>query len=435
MEIHITGTIVRRRSLGKYLAFCDVLIESSKLPQKCIGVAESTTIDAGESSKQIDGQTQTIYSVAFRRSSPSWDTDFDDTFPIKASSLPFGALVEMDLITEFRFKEDEMKNVVIESRSIPSPFPQEKDTNSLETSATHYKVITSKDHKWEVQRWKIKLHPHATATERAQTKCDQGGHVDISGISCSKYFQSRGEDFLKYNQHHTRPKVKRKVEHPQNYGENNIGSQSTEDQFIEAEGYHGDKKAKALRAKIFASWLVETFGSELLSQKCGVLDIAGGKGQLSVELAVLGQVQCTIIDPLIRGKYKDDQKECQIQRIASKQLKRIQKANAPIPKHVAKPFSLEDNYSIQIATDSSCLVGLHPDECTEAILDAALKCNKPFAIVPCCVFPGFFPLRKLRNEKAVRTHHDFMEYLLEKDPRLKRDTLMFRGKNQVIYCK
>jgi hypothetical protein len=33
------------------------------------------------------------------------------------------------------------------------------------------------------------------------------------------------------------------------------------------------------------------------------------------------------------------------------------------------------------------VVGMHPDQATEAILQFALECRKPFAIVPCCVFP------------------------------------------------
>ena len=33
------------------------------------------------------------------------------------------------------------------------------------------------------------------------------------------------------------------------------------------------------------------------------------------------------------------------------------------------------------------VIGLHPDEATEAIVDCALAHNKPFAVVPCCVFP------------------------------------------------
>lgn len=43
------------------------------------------------------------------------------------------------------------------------------------------------------------------------------------------------------------------------------------------------------------------------------------------------------------------------------------------------------------------VVGLHPDQATDSILDFALECGKPFAIVPCCVFPRLFPHRRLRQ--------------------------------------
>ncbi len=40
-------------------------------------------------------------------------------------------------------------------------------------------------------------------------------------------------------------------------------------------------------------------------------------------------------------------------------------------------------------------MGLHPDQATDAILDAALALGKPFAVVPCCVFARLFPHRTL----------------------------------------
>lgn len=48
---------------------------------------------------------------------------------------------------------------------------------------------------------------------------------------------------------------------------------------------------------------------------------------------------------------------------------------------------------------SSCslVVGLHPDQATDGILEFALAHGKPFAIVPCCVFPTLFTQRRLRG--------------------------------------
>lgn len=93
---------------------------------------------------------------------------------------------------------------------------------------------------------------------------------------------------------------------------------------------------------------------------------------------------------------------------------------------------------------ATCLVGLHPDECTEDIIDVALQLNKPMAVVPCCVFPTLFPGRRLRRlgstddhyiSQNVQTYDDFIEYLLQKDSRLQMETLSFEGKNQVIFLQ
>jgi hypothetical protein len=48
----------------------------------------------------------------------------------------------------------------------------------------------------------------------------------------------------------------------------------------------GDKAEKDRRAALFAQWLVETYGADYLRQGEGVLDVAGGKGLLSLALWV-----------------------------------------------------------------------------------------------------------------------------------------------------
>merc|ERR1712070_719130 len=75
---------------------------------------------------------------------------------------------------------------------------------------------------------------------------------------------------------------------------------------------------------------------------------------------------------------------------------------------------------------ATLIIGLHADGATEAIVDAALKYNKPFVVVPCCVFPNFFPMRRLLIDQKdgsppqaipVRSHEQFCKFLLQKDPR------------------
>ena len=49
------------------------------------------------------------------------------------------------------------------------------------------------------------------------------------------------------------------------------------------------------------------------------------------------------------------------------------------------------------------VVGMHADQATEAVVDFALTHGKPFAVVPCCVFPNAFPQRRLPGGAPVRT--------------------------------
>ena len=44
-------------------------------------------------------------------------------------------------------------------------------------------------------------------------------------------------------------------------------------------------------------FLIDTFGRELLNQGSGVLDVAGGKGELSFELVNLNGIQATVVEP------------------------------------------------------------------------------------------------------------------------------------------
>ena len=74
------------------------------------------------------------------------------------------------------------------------------------------------------------------------------------------------------------------------------------------------------------------------------------------------------------------------------------------------------------------IVGMHPDQvpqfslsnsnerilvndlascsyqATDPIVDTALKAQKPFAVVPCCVFPKMFSARRLQNGSTVRSY-------------------------------
>jgi hypothetical protein len=357
----VVGYIVRRRPLGKTLAFADIQVEQS---------------DDDDDGKAQDA---TIFQVVFGRDSPSWNKDYDDTFPTKQSALPYGAKVRLDLV--------------------------------------------EKDNRFEVHTWEILSDPRDVALEAAKQKGVDGS------ISCTTYLKARSDAFLRFNQN---PTVETRSNKKPSSGVESSGiptanTTTNTSTGTEGENAHGDSRAKGLRAKIFASWLIDKFGADHLSQNGGVLDIAGGKGKLSVELALQSKIQSCIIDPLVR-KHGNKRKES----------KQIQKANAPPPNHIAKPFNQTtflDEFGVDLLERASICVGLHPDECTEDILDVGLKYGKELAIVPCCVFSGFFPLRELRCGTSVRTYEQLLQYLLEKDDRLRMETLPFHGKNQVIYYK
>ncbi len=98
------------------------------------------------------------------------------------------------------------------------------------------------------------------------------------------------------------------------------------------------------------------------------------------------------------------------------------------------------------------MVGLHPDQATEPLVDYALMHQLPFAVVPCCVHARAFPHRKIirtRNalsvgsddkdessefvEVSVRTYDDFLEYLMSKSPLIQRSVLPISGRNVVLF--
>ena len=60
------------------------------------------------------------------------------------------------------------------------------------------------------------------------------------------------------------------------------------------------------------------------------------------------------------------------------------------------------------------ITGLHPDQATDFIVDAALATGKPFAVVPCCVYPTLFAQRRLRGGSEVRSLEQLCRYLCEK---------------------
>lgn len=90
----------------------------------------------------------------------------------------------------------------------------------------------------------------------------------------------------------------------------------------------------------------------------------------------------------------------------------------------------------QLFKDCSLVVGLHPDQATEPILDFAVQQQLPFAVMPCCVFPRLFAHRQLQQGDGsfvpVVAYDELVEYLVQRGS-AKKGVLDFEGANTVVY--
>ncbi|KAL3154156.1 hypothetical protein ABBQ32_013679 [Trebouxia sp. C0010 RCD-2024] len=106
-----------------------------------------------------------------------------------------------------------------------------------------------------------------------------------------------------------------------------------------------------------------------------------------------------------------------------------------LDKSVGSTDILDLGLARRIMQDCSVIVGIHPDQAAEPIIDFAQRTGRPFAMVPCCVYPMEFPRRRLPDGTWVRKYEQLIEYLISRDPHhIKVATLPFEGRNQVVYC-
>ena len=129
------------------------------------------------------------------------------------------------------------------------------------------------------------------------------------------------------------------------------------------------KQPHAARNIEFASWLVAELGLETLRAGGGVLDIAGGRGAVAFALQAHNGFRTTLVDP----------KELAGLRGRDRKVLRRQPADHPCPgpfRHVREmldPAWASTAAGAALLSDCSAMVGCHPDEATEAIVDAALR--------------------------------------------------------------
>jgi hypothetical protein len=254
-----------------------------------------------------------------------------------------------------------------------------------------------------------------------------------------------------------------------------------------------NKLRKSGRAGVFRRWLIDHVGRDELKKGSGVLDIAGGKGELAWELMNLNGVNCTVIDPRIETannerlerklrkgmfhrneplmeKYVDcvDFENVRVENPAYFRLfwqdllwknaldecenieesylnwcseaSRVnwtfQGLKNDLKENDEKTVEIQINWAQVRDTIRNCsmIVGLHPDQAAEGIVDFALAANKPFALLPCCVYAKEFPKRKMKDGRPVHSYSELIEYLVSKDPeRIKAEILGFEGRNVLLY--
>lgn len=273
-------------------------------------------------------------------------------------------------------------------------------------------------------------------------------------------------------------------------------------------------KCAAQRPYLFCMWLQQTFGTEYIRSGCGVLDVAGGRGDISFILSNVHQLTSTLVDPRAPNHRKIGKR---IERYFKLGLNHLvlqhsqhdsppptssSTSSSPSPSslspspppliesgtltssssnstgssspssyesfvrtppnlqlcfpspchHHFQPLwnsippsvscsgtktaypeprdgaDLKDFYCLydkqcqavdsqtrsqqdllsdwkQLETlmrDCSIIIGFHPDQPTEAIVDWALRLDKPFAVLPCCEHASLFPLRRVPQPPQLR---------------------------------
>ncbi|KAI8332118.1 hypothetical protein BC941DRAFT_381974 [Chlamydoabsidia padenii] len=211
---------------------------------------------------------------------------------------------------------------------------------------------------------------------------------------------------------------------------------------------HTDKKPHALRALIFAQW-IHSFLMPRIQHSGGVLDVAGGKGDVSMFLCHAFGISSTVVEP--HPRKQPNYWLTRLRRLMEKHIygndnddeRRTQPWPFPDLHPTFMPTLLDDafvqQYHDTLLPGIHLMIGLHADQATEPIVDTALRLGKPFAVVPCCVFGRENLHRRLATTGGpVETTQDLIQYLCEKDTggyggKINTAYLDFEGKNQVVY--
>ena len=203
---------------------------------------------------------------------------------------------------------------------------------------------------------------------------------------------------------------------------------------------------------VFTKWLVDTFGLDKLRK--GVCDVAGGRGLISLELTLNYDVPSVLIEPKplrLNSSYRKRVKKWkkklfeQNENIVSMEsfnnnvhsLKASKgKDEIPCPiSHIQEDYHGKNSSESIAHAVQNCgvVLAMHPDQVTGDVLEHALALNKPFAIVPCCVFSRLNPHRMTPQGNTVATYDEFCDWIQCQGDNILREKLPFHGRNIVLY--
>lgn len=558
----VTGTIVRRRVLGRTLAFVDVALDNNPDDDE-----DDDTSGQPALSGTIERQRKpvTIVQAIFQRHAMVLEptTTTTTSFPVKNAALPYGARIRLTVLSPDNNNEtehssfnhadtptiaakengdDHPKNaaannkntnnkplVVVDWQLLTNPFelammqaamggpvtPKPTTISTVQINNSNNNVSDKEDAQDARTQNERREASSSSGTlpvvERTNDTMNGGAGeeedvvMDVGGgISYTRYLRTRGASYnvarqlqlLQIQQQQERPGVSPPSVAAAASDDSSRNNSKKNDNLCQRRrsspcnndrSLHGPKNpgAKALRFQILAQWLADHVLR--LDGSDRILDVAGGKGGLSLALVQAPfRIPCTVVDLMARKTtLRQTTKSFNNNNMNNKNGNAInndidctnasqennanlqQQHNQPtslLPQFLTRSFDESCRVTDRLVQDHTCLVGLHPDQCTEAILNMALRHGKSVVIIPCCVFPSLFPLRMLRgsnasinydgerpdnyatngtekslpihtNERPVQSYSDFIQYLLQKDSRLRHTTLPFEGKNECIYLK
>jgi hypothetical protein len=306
------------------------------------------------------------------------------------------------------FKKDEPCHVFLRTHSDVTrleKYLQDQDTHSSSSSSSHGSLVTGP--------W-CNLSGHICCLRTVLTRAIERNRRGVKLIECQDIISLHRGNSDSDNDSNT---------HTQESSDICISNNPKNDL------YRFQLHDKSERHALFAQWLVDNYGRDFLATGSGVLDVAGGKGELSYALKDLG-IPSMVLDPaprlLLMGPHNISVLPFALEGDGTHLLQK---------EHSTTTF--QDRALIR---SCSMIVGMHPDQATEPIIRLAMHLRVPFALLPCCVMPSLFPLR-FHQGQPVRSYRVFCQYLQalaeheinNAEGGIRTDHLPFMGRNLILY--